>query len=77
MIVDLLVVGHTHEDINAFFNYFSKYLKKINICVFVDLVKGFMDSPKQMHSFRSLCKKLLTSILILKISIIIVIISYR
>jgi hypothetical protein len=44
--VGFLVVGHTHEDIDAYFNYLSKLLKKRNTYVLADLMKAFMDSQK-------------------------------
>jgi hypothetical protein len=44
--VGFLVVGHTHEDIDAYFSYLSKLLKQKNTYVFTDLMKAFMDSQK-------------------------------
>jgi hypothetical protein len=44
--VRFLVVGHTHEDIDAYFNYLSKLLKLKNTYVLVDLMKAFMDLQK-------------------------------
>ena len=44
--VGFLIVGHTHEDIDAHFNYLSKLLKMKNTYVLVDLIKTFMDSQK-------------------------------
>ena len=41
-----LVVGHTHKDIDAYFNYLSKLLKQKNTYVLTDLMKAFMDSQK-------------------------------
>ena len=41
-----LVVGHTHEDIDAHFSYLSKLLKMKNTYVLADLMKAFMDSQK-------------------------------
>jgi hypothetical protein len=41
-----LVVGHTHEDIDAYFSYLSKLLKQKNTYVLADLMKAFMDSQK-------------------------------
>ena len=40
-----LVVGHTHENIDAHFSYLSK-LKMKNTYVLADLMKAFMDSQK-------------------------------
>ena len=42
--VGFLVVGHTHEDIDAHFSYLSKLLKMKNTYVLADLMKAFMDS---------------------------------
>jgi hypothetical protein len=42
--VGFLVVGHIHEDIDAYFSYLSKLLK--NTYVLADLMKAFMDSQK-------------------------------
>ena len=42
--VGFLVVGHTHEDIDAHFSYFLKLLKMKNIYVLADLMMAFMDS---------------------------------
>jgi hypothetical protein len=39
-----LVVGHTHEDINRCFEYFSKKLKEKNKCILAYLMKAFMVS---------------------------------
>jgi hypothetical protein len=44
--VGFLVVGHTHEDIDAYFSYLSKLLKRRNTYVLADLMKAFMDSQK-------------------------------
>ena len=44
--IRFLVVGHTHEDIDAHFSYLSKLLKMKNTYVFADLMKAFMDSQK-------------------------------
>jgi hypothetical protein len=43
--VGFLVVGHTHEDIDAFSNL-SKLLKQKNTYVLADLMKAFMDLQK-------------------------------
>ena len=42
--VGFLMVGHTHEDIDAYFNYLSKKLKNANTLVLPDLMKEFMIS---------------------------------
>ena len=42
--VGFLIVGHSHEDINAHFSYLSKLLKMKNTYVLADLMKAFMDS---------------------------------
>ena len=44
--VGFLIVGHTHEDIDAHFSYLSKLLKMKNTYILVDLMKAFMDSQK-------------------------------
>ena len=44
--VGFLVVGHTHENINAHFSYLSKLLKMKNTYVLANLMKAFMDSQK-------------------------------
>ena len=44
--VGFLLVGHTHEDIDAYFSHFSKTLKNRNIVVVADLMKSFMESQK-------------------------------
>ena len=44
--VEFLVVGHTHENINVHFSYLSKLLKMKNVYMLVDLMKAFMDSQK-------------------------------
>ena len=41
-----LIVGHTHEDIDAYFSYLSKLLKMKNTYILADLMKAFMDSQK-------------------------------
>ena len=41
-----LIVGHTHEDIDAHFSYLSKLLKMKNTYILADLMKAFMDSQK-------------------------------
>jgi hypothetical protein len=46
--VGFLVVEHTHEDIDAYFSYLSKLLKRRNTYVLADLMKVFMDSQKTM-----------------------------
>ena len=42
--VGFLIVGHTHEDINAHYSYMSKLLKMKNTYILADLIKAFMDS---------------------------------
>ena len=42
--VGFLMVGHTHKDIDAYFNYLSKKLKNANTFVLPDLMKEFMTS---------------------------------
>ena len=42
--VGFLMVGHTHEDIDAYFSYLSKKLKNVNTFVLPDLMKEFMTS---------------------------------
>ena len=44
--VGFLIVGLTHEDINAHFSYLSKLLKMKNMYVLADLMKAFMDFQK-------------------------------
>jgi len=44
--VGFLIVGHTHEDIDAHFSYLSKLIKTKNTYVLADLMKAFMDSQK-------------------------------
>ena len=39
-----LLVGHTHEDIDAYFSHLSKALKSKNTFVLADLMKAFMQS---------------------------------
>ena len=46
VIVGFLIVGHTHKDIDAYFNYLSKLLKMKNTYILADLMKAFMDSQK-------------------------------
>ena len=46
VIVGFLIVGHTHEDIDAHFSYLSKLLKMKNTYILADLMKAFMDSQK-------------------------------
>jgi len=43
----LLVVGHTHEDIDGCFAYLSKKLKEENNYILVDLMKAFMISQER------------------------------
>ena len=44
--VGFLVVGHTHEDIDAHFSYLAKLLRMKNTYVLADLMKAFIDSQK-------------------------------
>ena len=46
VIVGFLIVGQTHKDIDAHFNYLSKLLKMKNTYVLADLMKAFMDFEK-------------------------------
>ena len=51
--VGFLIVGHTHEDIDAHFSYLLKLLKMKNTYVLADLMKAFMDSRRRPHLFLS------------------------
>ena len=42
--IGFLIVGNTHEDINAHFSYLLKLLKMKNIYILTNLMKAFMDS---------------------------------
>ena len=42
--VGFLLVGHTHEDIDAYFSQLSKALKSKNTFLLADLIKAFMQS---------------------------------
>ena len=44
--VGFLLVGHTHEDIDAYFSHLSKALKSKNTFVVADLMKAFMESQE-------------------------------
>ena len=44
--VGFLVVGHTHEDIDAYFSHLSKELKQSSTYIMADLMKAFMKSQK-------------------------------
>ena len=44
--IRFLIVGHTHKDIDAHFNYLSKLLKMKNIYILADLMSAFIDSQK-------------------------------
>ena len=44
--VGFLLVGYTHEDIDAYFSHLSKALKSRNTFVVVDLMKAFMESQE-------------------------------
>ena len=39
-----LLIGHTHEDIDAYFSHLLKPLKRKNTLVLADLMKAFMQS---------------------------------
>jgi hypothetical protein len=40
--IGFLLVGHTHEDIDAYFGHLSKALKTTNTFVLADLMKSFI-----------------------------------
>jgi hypothetical protein len=42
--VGFLLVGHIHEDIDAYFSHLSKTLKYKNTFIMADLIKSFMES---------------------------------
>ncbi len=42
-----LVIGHTHEDIDGCFGYFSKKLKEENNYIWANLMKTFMISQER------------------------------
>lgn len=42
--VEVMFIGHTHEDINGYYNYLSKQLETMNKFVLANLVKTFMES---------------------------------
>ena len=44
--IGFLIVGHTHEDIDAHFSYLLKLLKMKNMYVLSNLMKAFIDSQK-------------------------------
>ena len=44
--VGFLIVGYTHENIDAHFTYLSKLLKIKNTYILANLMKAFMDSQK-------------------------------
>jgi hypothetical protein len=44
--LEFLVMGHTHEDIDYCFEYFSKTLKEQNNYILVNLMKVFMVSQE-------------------------------
>ena len=48
--VGFLIVGHTHEDINAHFSYLSKLLKMKNMYVLADLMR---TPRRRRHLFLS------------------------
>ena len=41
--VGFLLVGHTHEDIDAYFSHLSKALKRKNMFVLADVMKALMQ----------------------------------
>ena len=41
--VGFLLVGHMHEDIDAYFSHLSKVLKSKNMFVYANLMKAFMQ----------------------------------
>ena len=47
VIVGILIVEHTHEDIDMYFSYLFRMMWRNNTYVLVDLIKSFMD----LHSF--------------------------
>ena len=55
--VGFLVVGHTHEGIDAHFSYLSKLLKMKNTYVLANLMKAFMDSQKTTAFIPELVQK--------------------
>ena len=55
--VGFLIVGHTHEDIDAHFSYLSKLLKMKNMYVLSDLMKAFMDSQKMIAFIHELVQE--------------------
>lgn len=46
IMVRFLLVGHMHEDIDAYFSLWSHWRRLIYTFVFVDLMKSFMDSQE-------------------------------
>ena len=57
VMVGFLVVGHTHEDIDAYFSYLSKLLKRKNMYVLADLIKAFMESQKTLAYIPEIIKE--------------------
>ena len=55
--VGFLIIGYTHEDIDAHFSYLSKLLKMKNMYVLADLMKAFMDSEKTIAFIPELVQK--------------------
>jgi hypothetical protein len=43
-VVGFLIFRHTHKDIGAHFNYFSKLLKMKNTYILANLIKAFMNT---------------------------------
>jgi hypothetical protein len=54
VMVGFLVVGHTHEDIDAYFSYLSKLLKGRNTYVLADLTLIEKFASKSMSKLTSL-----------------------
>ena len=68
--VEFLLVGHTHEDIDAYFSHLSNTLKNKNTFVVADLMKAFMESQElsfllefiqELGDFKSFIKGFLCS----------------
>ena len=55
--VGFLIVGHTHEDIDAHFSYLLKLLKMKITYVLADLMKAFMDSQKTIAFIHELVQE--------------------
>lgn len=57
VMVGFLIVGHTHEDIDAHFSYLLKLFRKKNTYVLADLLKAFMDSNKTQNFVHEFVEK--------------------